>query len=32
LISAQTDVLAGLKPGVEGEVFNVVDDELLTSG
>jgi nucleoside-diphosphate-sugar epimerase len=29
---AEAIVLAGLKPGVEGEVFNVVDDELLTSG
>jgi nucleoside-diphosphate-sugar epimerase len=29
---ADAIVLAGLKPGVEGEVFNVVDDELLTSG
>jgi nucleoside-diphosphate-sugar epimerase len=28
---AEAIVLAGLKPGVEGEVFNVVDDELLTS-
>jgi nucleoside-diphosphate-sugar epimerase len=28
---AETIVLAGLKPGVEGEVFNVVDDELLTN-
>jgi nucleoside-diphosphate-sugar epimerase len=24
-------VLAALKPGIDGEVFNVVDDELLTS-
>jgi nucleoside-diphosphate-sugar epimerase len=29
---AEAIVLAGLRPGVEGEVFNVVDDELLTSG
>jgi len=28
---AEAIVLAGLKPGVDGEVFNVVDDELLTS-
>src|SRR5882762_8708280 len=28
---AEAIVLAGLRPGVEGEVFNVVDDELLTS-
>jgi len=28
---AEAIVLAGLKPGVEGEVFNVVDDEALTS-
>lgn len=28
---AEAIVLAGLKPGVEGEVFNVVDDERLTS-
>jgi nucleoside-diphosphate-sugar epimerase len=28
---AEAIVLAGLKPGVEGEVFNVVDDDLLTS-
>ncbi len=27
---AEAIILAGLKPGVEGEVFNVVDDELLT--
>lgn len=27
---AEAIVLAGLKPGVEGEVFNVVDDELLS--
>jgi len=27
---AEAIVLAGLKPGVEGEIFNVVDDELLT--
>jgi len=28
---AEAIVLAGLIPGVDGEVFNVVDDELLTS-
>jgi nucleoside-diphosphate-sugar epimerase len=28
---AEAIVLAGLRPGIEGEVFNVVDDELLTS-
>jgi nucleoside-diphosphate-sugar epimerase len=28
---AEAIVLAGLTPGVEGEVFNVVDDDLLTS-
>jgi nucleoside-diphosphate-sugar epimerase len=28
---AEAIVLAGLKPGVDGEIFNVVDDELLTS-
>ena len=28
---ADAIVLAALKPGVDGEVFNVVDDELLTS-
>ena len=28
---AEAVVLAGLKAGVEGEVFNVVDDDLLTS-
>jgi len=28
---AEASVLAGLKPGVDGEVFNVVDDESLTS-
>jgi nucleoside-diphosphate-sugar epimerase len=28
---AEAIVLAGLKPGVDGEVFNVVDDEPLTS-
>src|SRR6266850_1825832 len=28
---AEAIVLSGLKPGVEGEVFNVVDDDLLTS-
>jgi nucleoside-diphosphate-sugar epimerase len=27
---AEAIVLAGLKPGVEGEIFNIVDDELLT--
>jgi len=27
---AEAIVLGGLKPGVDGEVFNVVDDELLT--
>jgi len=27
---AEAIVLAGLKPGIEGEIFNVVDDELLT--
>jgi nucleoside-diphosphate-sugar epimerase len=27
---AEAIVLAGLKPGVDGEIFNVVDDELLT--
>ena len=27
---ADAIVLAGLKPGVEGEIFNVVDDELLS--
>jgi nucleoside-diphosphate-sugar epimerase len=29
---AEAIVLAGLKPGVDGEIFNVVDDHLLTSG
>jgi len=29
---ADAIVLAGLKPGVDGEIFNVVDDDLLTSG
>jgi nucleoside-diphosphate-sugar epimerase len=29
---AEAIVLAGLKPGIDGEVFNVVDDDLLTSG
>ena len=29
---AEAIVLAGLKAGVDGEVFNVVDDDLLTSG
>ncbi len=28
---AEAIVLAGLKPGVEGEAFNVVDDETMTS-
>jgi nucleoside-diphosphate-sugar epimerase len=28
---AEAIVLAGLKPGVDGEIFNVVDDERLTS-
>jgi nucleoside-diphosphate-sugar epimerase len=28
---AEAIVLAGLQPGIEGEIFNVVDDELLTS-
>lgn len=28
---AEAIVLAGLKPGVDGEIFNVVDDHLLTS-
>ncbi|HEX9048380.1 MAG TPA: NAD(P)-dependent oxidoreductase [Verrucomicrobiae bacterium] len=28
---AEAIVLAGLRPGVDGEVFNVVDNELLTS-
>lgn len=28
---AEAIVLAGLKPGVDGEVFNVVDNEVLTS-
>ncbi|HUC84522.1 MAG TPA: NAD(P)-dependent oxidoreductase [Candidatus Acidoferrales bacterium] len=28
---AEAIVLAGLKPGVDGEIFNVVDDELVTS-
>jgi nucleoside-diphosphate-sugar epimerase len=28
---AEAIVLAGLVPGVEGEIFNVVDDDLLTS-
>lgn len=28
---AEAIVLAGLKPGIEGEIFNVVDDESLTS-
>ena len=29
---AEAIVLAGLRSGVEGEIFNVVDDEVLTSG
>jgi len=28
---ADAIVLAGLKPGVDGEIFNIVDDELLTN-
>jgi nucleoside-diphosphate-sugar epimerase len=28
---AEAIVLGGLKPGVEGEIFNVVDDEVITS-
>jgi nucleoside-diphosphate-sugar epimerase len=28
---AEAIVLAGLKPGIDGEVFNVVDDELITA-
>ena len=28
---AEAIVLAGLKPGVDGEIFNVVDDDVLTS-
>jgi nucleoside-diphosphate-sugar epimerase len=28
---AEAIVLAGLTPGIDGEIFNVVDDELLTS-
>jgi nucleoside-diphosphate-sugar epimerase len=28
---AEAIVLAGLRPGVDGEIFNVVDDDLLTS-
>jgi len=28
---AEAIVLAGLRPGIDGEIFNVVDDELLTS-
>lgn len=28
---AEAIVLAGLRPGIDGEVFNVVDDELLTA-
>jgi nucleoside-diphosphate-sugar epimerase len=29
---AEAIVLGGLKPGVDGEIFNIVDDELFTSG
>jgi nucleoside-diphosphate-sugar epimerase len=29
---AEAIVLGGLQPGVDGEIFNVVDDELLTRG
>ncbi len=29
---ADAIVLAGLRPGIEGEIFNILDDELLTSG
>ncbi len=29
---ADAIVLAGLKPGVDGEIFNVVDDDLISSG
>jgi nucleoside-diphosphate-sugar epimerase len=29
---AEAIVLAGLKPGVTNEIFNVVDDQLLTNG
>jgi nucleoside-diphosphate-sugar epimerase len=28
---AEAIVLAGIKPGVDGEIFNIVDDEILTS-
>jgi len=28
---AESIVLAGLRPGIDGEIFNVVDDEVLTS-
>src|SRR5947207_8849528 len=28
---AEAIVLAGLRPGIDGEIFNVVDDEVLTS-
>lgn len=28
---AEAIVLAGLTPGIEGEIFNIVDDELITS-
>jgi nucleoside-diphosphate-sugar epimerase len=28
---AEAIVLAGLRPGIDGEVFNIVDDELLTA-
>lgn len=28
---AEAIVLAGLKPGVDGEIFNIVDDEVITS-
>jgi nucleoside-diphosphate-sugar epimerase len=28
---AEAIVLAGLQPGIDGEIFNVVDDEMLTS-
>ena len=28
---AEAIVLAGLKPGVDGEIFNIVDDDLITS-
>lgn len=29
---AEAIVLAGLKPGIGSEIFNIVDDQLLTSG